>query len=120
MGQIQYKSTLCLYILRNFDILLQNGRRTNTRYAILDQRHLSILLNFTSKQFDDVGYIVCKFEENTEPKYRCESAPTVFYKMAAMTSSNRNFQNLRKISTEKHPREYLCAFSSKSAEYFGL
>ena len=64
MGRIQYKSTLCFYILRNFDFGLQNGRRTYTRYAILDRRYFSILLIFNSKQSKDVGYIVCKFEEN--------------------------------------------------------
>ena len=67
VGRIQYKSTLCLYILRNFDFGLQNRRRTNTRYAILDRRYFSILLIFNSKQCHDVSYIVCKFEENRSP-----------------------------------------------------
>ena len=42
----------------------QNGRQTNTRFAISDRSYLSILLIFNSKQSPDLGYIVCKFEEN--------------------------------------------------------
>ena len=78
VGRIQYKSTLCLYILRNFDFGVQNDRRTNTRYAILDRRYFLILLIFNSKQCHDVSYIVCKFEENRS-KNTTVRVPQRFY-----------------------------------------
>ena len=99
---------------------VQNGRRINTRYAILYRSYLSILLIFKSKQSPNVGYIMCKFEENQTWNTDVRVPQSFFYKMAAMTSSDWNFQNLRKNCTGKHPREYLRGFPSKTAKPFGL
>ena len=113
VGQIQYNLTLCLYVLRNFDFWVQNGRRTNKRYAILDRRYFSILLIFYCKQCHDVGYIVWNFEENQSPNTDVRVPQRFYTKWPPWRHQNTIFK-IWENGTGKHPSKYLCGFSSKS------
>ena len=78
----------------------QKGDFSQTRSAFSTRSYWPILLIFNSKHWKTTKFLVYKFKEG-QSKIATVGVPhSKTYKMAAMTSSDQHFQNLRKTSSQ--------------------
>ena len=78
----------------------QKGDFSQTRSAFSTGSYWPILLIFNSKHRKTLNFLVYNFEEDRSKIATVRVPHSKTYKMAAMTSSDQHFQNLRKVSSQ--------------------
>ena len=78
----------------------QKGDFSQTRSAFSTGSYWPILLIFNSKHWKTTKFLVYKFGEDRSKIATVRVPHSKTYKMAAMTSSDQHFQNLRKVSSQ--------------------
>ena len=78
----------------------KKGDFLKTRSAFSTGSYQPILLIFNSKHRKTTNFLVYNFEENRSKIATVRVPHLKTYKMAAMTSSDQHFQNLRKVSSQ--------------------